>query len=88
MHSSWYSRRAIEALGAETSSDAADGAIVANRRMFGGCLHVEEGLRSALKLRELCCMPHVGVGVVCRSIGAICYKGSPFSGPNPRMGHS
>lgn len=69
MHSSWYSRRRIEALGVETSSGAFNGAIVANRRMFGACLHVEEGLRSALKLRELCCMPHVGVGVICRSIG-------------------
>ena len=59
MHSSWYSRRRIEALGDETRPGAVAGAKVASRRTPVVEIHVGRDLRHAIMLRGVRCMPHI-----------------------------
>ena len=59
MHSSWYSRRRIDALGSETSSGAVAGAKAASRRTPVDSIHAGRRLRRANKLRGVRCIPHI-----------------------------
>lgn len=66
MHSSWYSRRHIEALGNETSSGAVAGARGAIRRAPVGNVHAGRGLRILIKLESIRRIPHVAWGIELR----------------------
>ena len=59
MHSSWYSRRSIEAFGNETSSGAVAGARLASRCTLVNEADVERSLRHVIRLRGVRCIPHV-----------------------------
>ena len=59
MHSSWYSRRRIEAFENETGSGTAVGAKAVSRRTLIVAGHVRRSLRHAVKLGSIRCMPHV-----------------------------
>ena len=68
MHSSWYSRRRIEALGKETGSNAVAGAKDANFRRRIVDIHIGRSLRHATKLGGIRCITHIARLIECERI--------------------